>query len=933
MSSQAESEPREPLRISLNIQLQQPQPVRTSSFPSSTVSPTDSFDPFSPPALSSSPGRSNDSALLAAHAHTPPPRTPSPSPPPRNSSPAPSPAAASPTVLDWSDLGGFVNANTSAASSISAAPATQPAAPSLPVQPPAMPKSLPLTSHNRLSSSTQPSASSAKPSPATTPTITQTKPAMAPSTFAPPPPPPHVVTSTSALLPSSASAMAVSPQSGKAVTPPQAALHSRSSSSAASSFSTISPVAASSSLSLSFADSLSHKPAVITAEIHSTLATVRSLSTYYHKLATAYKDTATAIHRLSSTEYGRVSGSASSGGSTVVSAVMGLFDRMNGVGQLYGNLEADVRERCVEPLKRCYENGNNMVRESEMEFKKSLTAVEQANAGLLKEKENARQALAAHSREKEKVEESATTSTGDATVSSLLAQANNNAVQLSSSLFSAFKQVQRHLTTSSTATADPSPSPAVLRHPSVDAARKKAIRCCETYQRSVDALNTARQRSTKEVLPRVLKDMQAQQELTLTTITATVATFVELTDAFAHRLTATAGELRNMLGAVSVDSDVRQFIVSSVDQHGQATAAEVAKYELSVTAKDLMREDSDLSHGSPVLSKADSGSGSTGLFKTTLDGCMRHDRSTQPLTSAPFSAIPANLRLDVPLIVPYLILLLIHHDGLDAEGIFRLSASADEVANVRHRLDNHDYHALESIDSPHTAAALLKSFLRDLADPLVPASLYDRCIELGRSHMLNDRPLAVRRSELTDLMAAVPTLNRRVLFHLLALLGVIGHTAVHSERSRMTPQNLSIVFAPSVLRAAHSDAVLLLAESKFACQFVYMLLDGWEEERDGMWKEEWEWSERPEAGCQGYEWWTGDRTAAAAAAVNHSNEVQEERKAEAEENGAGSAPVSSAAAAAGSLPAGWQSSVDSSTGLTYYFHTQSNEVTWVKPAG
>ena len=37
-----------------------------------------------------------------------------------------------------------------------------------------------------------------------------------------------------------------------------------------------------------------------------------------------------------------------------------------------------------------------------------------------------------------------------------------------------------------------------------------------------------------------------------------------------------------------------------------------------------------------------------------------------------------------------------------------------------HRLDGHDYHALESIDSPHTAAALLKSFLRDLADPLIP---------------------------------------------------------------------------------------------------------------------------------------------------------------------------------------------------------------------
>ena len=611
---------------------------------------------------------------------------------------------------------------------------------------------------------------------------------------------------------------------------------------------------------------------------------------------------------------------------------MGLFDRMNGMGQLYGSMEADVRERCVEPLKRCYENGSNMAKESEAEYKKSLASVEQANATMLKEKENARQALAVLSREKERAEETAAAgSGGDATVSGgMLAHANANAAQLSSSLFSAFKHVQRHLTTAAGgATADSPHSPAVLRNPAVDIVRKKAIRCCDAYQKSVDALNAARQRSNKDVLPRVLKDMQAQQEMTLTTLTATVATFVELTDAFAQRISTTAGELRSMLGAVSVDSDVRQFIVSSVDEHGQPGAVELAKYELPVTVKDLLREDDSSPHTQPSLTKTDSSSARTGLFKNTLEGCRRHDLSSQPLTSPPFSAIPSSTRLDVPLVVPYLILSLIHHGGLDAEGIFRLSASADEVASVRHRLDAHDYHALESIDSPHTAAALLKSFLRDLADPLVPAALYDRCIELGRSHMLNDRSAAVRRSELTELMAAVPTLHRRVLFHLLALLCSIGNSVVHSGNTRMTPQNLSIVFAPSVLRAAHSDAVLLLAESKFACQFVHLLLSGWEDERAGMWREEWEWSERPEAGCQGYEWWTGDKSATVPVTI-HAEEPSDEQKADAEENGAGDG---AAGAAGGGAPAGWQSSVDSTTGLTYYFHSQTKEVTWVKPAG
>ena len=674
---------------------------------------------------------------------------------------------------------------------------------------------------------------------------------------------------------------------------------------------------------------------MILTSIRSTLHIVDSLRHYFKHHAALQLSIARQLHDHTSAEYGRVHAGSSSG---VLSALLSYYDKMNAVGQAYGQLGQEVTERCCVPLSRCAENGKNMVEVSEKEWKKLQHAMEQATHALHKEKDAAKVAVHSLSREREREREAARSEAGDPSIPSSAASAS----QLSSSLKSAFSQLQRRVVTGAPAggAADGSG-----RHQlALDSARRKAIRCCEAYQKALEQSNSLQQRTWKQLLPALIKDLQAQQEMNLTTLTNALHTFTHLTDAFHSRLVALNADVTHTLGTVSVESDIRHFVDQTVDEFGLPVLPEPLKYDLPVTAASLRKEEE-----STTLLTTGSGAatGSSTVFKNTLEGCLRHDRQSSPPSGPLFGVVSRAGVLDVPMIVPYLIVSIIHQGGLDSEGIFRLSASSDTVAATRARLEAHDYSVLEGLDSPHTAAAVLKGFLRDLTEPLIPTALYERSIEMGKGLMMGEKG-EDKRVELSDILASVPLLHRRVLFHLLSFLSVIASPA-HSSINRMTRANLSIVFTPSLLRSSSLDPSLMLAESKFATQFVLWLMDRFEEGgKEGDWKEEWEWSGREEAGCGGYPWIEQQQPAVSRRKDSVGSEVdgggkereggagkEEEQGGEKEEKGDGGGVLPAGAevtgGVGGDLPSGWQCVVDSKSGLPFYFHSGSHEVTWVKP--
>ena len=696
----------------------------------------------------------------------------------------------------------------------------------------------------------------------------------------------------------------------------------------------------------SFSAHLLHKPGVILTSIRSTLHIVDSLRHYFKHHAALQQTIARQLHDHTSAEYGRVHGGSGSG---VLSALLSFYDKMNAVGQAHALLGQDVTERCCVPLSRCAELGKSMVEVSEKEWKKMQQAMEQTTHAMHKDKEAARAAVASLQKEREKEREAARMDAGDPANHSSAASTS----QLSS-LKSAFSQLQRRVVTGGPAA---SAADGSGRHQlALDTARRKALRMCEAYAKALDASNSLQQRVWKQTLPALIKDLQAQQEMNLTTITNALHTFHQLSDAFHSRTAALNADVSHTLATVSVEADIRLFVEQTVDEFGLPVLPPPLTYDLPVTPASLRKEEQERLMETHSLIASTSGTATTTasstLFKNTLEGCLRHDRLSSPPSGPLFGVVSRAGVLDVPMVVPCLIVAIVHQGGLDSEGIFRLSASSDTVAATRARLEAHDYSVLEALDSPHTPAALLKGFLRDLTEPLIPTPLYDRCIDMGRGLMVGERG-DDKRAELSDLLASVPLLHRRVLFHLLSFLAVVSSPA-HASFNRMTKANLSIVFAPSLLRSTNPDPVLMLAESKFATQFALFVMEKFEEgggkEEGGDWKDEWEWSGREEAGCGGYPWVEQDRGAGGRRSEGEGGEVErgkeegvglgkEEEKGEKEavddDGGAGLGPAAGVEATSdavgGELPSGWQVVVDDKSGLPFYRHRLTNEVTWVKP--
>lgn len=83
--------------------------------------------------------------------------------------------------------------------------------------------------------------------------------------------------------------------------------------------------------------------------------------------------------------------------------------------------------------------------------------------------------------------------------------------------------------------------------------------------------------------------------------------------------------------------------------------------------------------------------------------------------------VESHPNLKIPRIVVVLSEAVSNLGGVDVEGIFRVPGDTEQVNELRIRLDTGDYNI--TIDDPNTPASLLKLWLRELEEPLVPVDL------------------------------------------------------------------------------------------------------------------------------------------------------------------------------------------------------------------
>ncbi|XP_074257488.1 rho GTPase-activating protein 1 isoform X1 [Saimiri boliviensis] len=152
--------------------------------------------------------------------------------------------------------------------------------------------------------------------------------------------------------------------------------------------------------------------------------------------------------------------------------------------------------------------------------------------------------------------------------------------------------------------------------------------------------------------------------------------------------------------------------------------------------------------------------------------------------------------------------------ALTTEGIFRRSANTQVVREVQQKynmglpVDFNQYNEL------HLPAVILKTFLRELPEPLLTFDLYPHVV--GFLNIDESQRVAVT----LQVLQTLPEENYRVLHFLTAFLVQIS---AHSDQNKMTNTNLAVVFGPNLLWA--KDAAITLKAINPINTFTKFLLD------------------------------------------------------------------------------------------------------------
>jgi len=138
-------------------------------------------------------------------------------------------------------------------------------------------------------------------------------------------------------------------------------------------------------------------------------------------------------------------------------------------------------------------------------------------------------------------------------------------------------------------------------------------------------------------------------------------------------------------------------------------------------------------------------------------------------------------------------------DIIDTEGIFRRSGNISRINELKRKINEGNIIDMSSEDN-HVVAGLLKTFLRDLAEPLLTYELYDEIIQFL------DWPKEERsRNVKLILREKLPVENYELFKYIIEFLVQIMD---RKDFNKMTSSNLSIVFGPNLIWARNDQMSL-----------------------------------------------------------------------------------------------------------------------------
>ncbi|EMD48442.1 Rho GTPase activating protein, putative [Entamoeba histolytica KU27] len=158
--------------------------------------------------------------------------------------------------------------------------------------------------------------------------------------------------------------------------------------------------------------------------------------------------------------------------------------------------------------------------------------------------------------------------------------------------------------------------------------------------------------------------------------------------------------------------------------------------------------------------------------------------------------------------------------GAESEGIFRTSASYKIVGRVKSILDGDQDIVIEEFKECACAAAIIKEYLRELPDPLIPFQYYNEFVILGR---LKD---GVKEKEAKKLINKIPDVNKNTLWYLCYFCQEVVKNV---EKTQMTAYNLGTCLGPTVCRAPPHEAMKEMENTKLVIEGFATLINSYEE--------------------------------------------------------------------------------------------------------
>ncbi|XP_063746317.1 rho GTPase-activating protein 24 isoform X3 [Eleginops maclovinus] len=156
--------------------------------------------------------------------------------------------------------------------------------------------------------------------------------------------------------------------------------------------------------------------------------------------------------------------------------------------------------------------------------------------------------------------------------------------------------------------------------------------------------------------------------------------------------------------------------------------------------------------------------------------------------------------------------------GLREEGLFRLPGQANLVKELQDAFDCGEKPSFDCNTDVHTVASLLKLYLRELPEPVVPFNKYDDFLACAKLLSKDDE---MGMKELRKLVENLPRVNYNLLKYICRFLDEVQS---YSGVNKMSVQNLATVFGPNILRPKVEDPVAIMEGTVLVQQLMAVLI-------------------------------------------------------------------------------------------------------------